>query len=59
MAYEPCTVICVFCVHRLPASALEFFLDLQRRKAGNEPRRYAIPVLPSLNGSTLNRSESL
>jgi hypothetical protein len=35
MAYEPRTLIRVFCVHRLPTSALEFFPDLQRRKAGS------------------------
>ena len=34
-AYEPRRLICVFCVHRLPASALKFFLDLQRGKLGN------------------------
>jgi hypothetical protein len=28
-AYEPRRLICVFCVHRLPISALKFFLDLQ------------------------------
>jgi hypothetical protein len=35
MASEPRTVIRVFRVHRLPSSALKFFLDLQRREAGN------------------------
>jgi hypothetical protein len=34
VTHEPRTVICVFCVHRLPASALKFFLDVQRHKAG-------------------------
>jgi hypothetical protein len=34
MVYEEHRVIGVFCVHRLPESALRFFLGLRRRKAG-------------------------
>jgi hypothetical protein len=34
MTYEPRRFICVFCVHRLSASALKFFLGLQRHESG-------------------------
>ena len=35
MAYEPRRFICVFCVHRLSASAQDFLPGLQRRMAGD------------------------
>ena len=38
LAIKPRRVICVLCVHRLPASALRFLLGLLRHEAGNSRR---------------------
>ena len=59
MAYKPRQIICVFCVHRLPASALTFFLDLQRRKAGNASQDCTRSQRIRASTDTLDRSESL
>ena len=59
MAYEPRRLICVFCVHRLSASALKFFLDLQRRKAGDTSEDCTRSQRVRSRRSPLNLSESL
>jgi hypothetical protein len=55
MVYKPRRVICVFCVYRLSASALKYFLGAvpQGWKCG--PRLYAIAARPSFDLGTLNR----
>jgi len=58
MAYRPHQAICVLCVHRLPASALTFFLDVQCDKAGGAGRD-GIAAHPGGDRGTFDRSESL
>src|SRR5580704_9347593 len=59
MACEEYRSISVFCVHRLPASALRFFLGPRRHKPGNADRDYTRLQPIRLSTCTLNRSKSL
>jgi hypothetical protein len=52
-AMNRAAVICVLCVHRLPASARRFLLGLHRRKPGNADRGWT--RLQSVQVSTLTR----
>jgi hypothetical protein len=60
MAYEPRCAICVFRVHRLPASALKFLLVLRCPLSWlRGPRPVTISARSSHGGSMLDRSQSL